>query len=87
MGKEVTVFTRESRGKIEQFSGKIDKAYPSFFNIQTSGSQQVSFNYVDILTNEIVVRSDDNTVVIKNIPTSVKVEAETESDFEEDILE
>ena len=84
MGKDVTIFTREQRGKIEQFSGKIDKLYPTFFNIETATSQQVSFNYVDILTNEIVVRSKDNTVVIKNLPTSAKVEVE--NDFEEEDL-
>ena len=63
-GKEVVIETRESRGRIETFKGTIQGIYPAFFNIQSMRSkQQLSFNYVDILTNEIVLHTPDKKTI------------------------
>lgn len=62
-GKEVVIETRESRGRIEKIKGEIRGIYPAFFNISQKGKRQFSYNYVDILTNEIVVHTPDNEII------------------------
>lgn len=71
LGQDVVIFTKEQRGKIDEHTGKIDKVFGAFFNLETSGSnrQQLSFTFADILTNEIIVHSkNDENIVVKNIP-------------------
>lgn len=88
LGKEVIIATKEQRGKVEEHNGRIDKVFGSFFNLETSGSnkQQLSFTFADILTNEIVVHSAEDGIIIENVPAHI-LEAATIQVEEEDLLE
>lgn len=84
LGKEVTILTKEQRGRIDEHNGTIDKVFGSFFNLQTSGSnkQQLSFTYADILTSEIAVHAPTEGIVIENRPAVTEREAVVETEKE-----
>lgn len=84
-GEKVVIETRESRGKIEKIEGKVRGIYPAFFNIEQNGKRQFSYNYVDILTNEIIVHTPDNDVIHGPNPThkDLMIDTVEEMDTEE----
>lgn len=88
LGKEVTIFTREQRGRIDEHNGTIDKVFGSFFNLATSGSnkQQVSFTFADILTSEISIHATGEGIIIENRPAVIEREPVTE-ELEEAVME